>query len=250
MTVMETEHTQQDGLPQVSYDEFDNFIRKNAVVTPFPQTDFQCTHFVAGSHATKYRAVRQALLEVSTRDHGINKMHIEIQRCDIEMDRKKHELEQLGFKDGDVPGPTDFDARLLYVELEDKRLDRLEYVKRLVQSEMELKYFFDFLKEQCPNEEDIKLYCEIDSEEEHKYWVARMARQSAVDLIGYGTINVGNIDSILMMPEADQKKSLELALKYAGGIQSGIEQMRLKAQEEISLLDDPIPSRKMLSDGE
>ena len=77
-----------------------------------------------------------------------------------------------------------------------------------------------------------------------------MARQSAVDLIGYGTINVGNIDSILMMPEADQKKSLELALKYAGGIQSGIEQMRLKAQEEISLLDDPIPPRKMLSDGE
>ena len=75
-----------------------------------------------------------------------------------------------------------------------------------------------------------------------------MAKQSAVDLIGYGTINVGNIDSILMMPEADQTKTLDLALKYAGSIKSGMERMRLKAEEEISMLDDPLPSRKMISD--
>ncbi len=246
---MENEHTMQDGSSPVSFDEFDTFIRKNANLTPFPQTEFQCTNFVAGSHATKYRAVRQALLEVATRNHGINKMHTEIQRADIEIDERVYKLEKLGFKEGDIPGKTDFEARLLSVELEDKRIDRKEYVKRLTQSEMELRYFLDWIKEQCgEDEQTVASYMVLDKEEEHKYWVARMAKQSAVDLIGYGTINVGNIDSILMMPEADQTKTLDLALKYAGSIKSGMERMRLKAEEEISMLDDPLPSRKMISD--
>ena len=75
-----------------------------------------------------------------------------------------------------------------------------------------------------------------------------MAKQSAVDLIGYGTINVGNIDSILMMPEEDQSKTIDIALKYAGSIKSGMERMRLKAEQEISFLEEGMPSRKMISD--
>tara|TARA_B100001250_G_scaffold390273_1_gene390102 strand:- start:1664 stop:2392 length:729 start_codon:yes stop_codon:yes gene_type:complete len=241
----------QDGSPQVSFDEFDTFIRKNANVTPFPQTEFQCTNFVAGSHATKYRAVRQALLEVATRNHGINKMHIEIQRVDIDIDERVYKLDKLGFKEGDIPGKNDFEARLLYLELTDKRIDRGEYVKRLTQSEMELRYFLDWIKEQCDDDEQkVASYMVLDKEEEHKYWVARMAKQSAVDLIGYGTINVGNIDSILMMPEEDQSKALDMALKYAGCIKSGMERMKLKAEEDVSFLDEGMPSRKMISDAQ
>ncbi len=248
---MDTEHTMQDGSPQVSFDEFDTFIRKNANVTPFPQTEFQCTNFVAGSHATKYRAVRQALLEVATRNHGINKMHIEIQRVDIDIDERVYKLDKLGFKEGDIPGKNDFEARLLYLELTDKRIDRGEYVKRLTQSEMELRYFLDWIKEQCDDDEQkVASYMVLDKEEEHKYWVARMAKQSAVDLIGYGTINVGNIDSILMMPEEDQSKALDMALKYAGCIKSGMERMKLKAEEDVSFLDEGMPSRKMISDAQ
>ena len=248
---MDTEHTMQDGSPQVSFDEFDTFIRKNANVTPFPQTEFQCTNFVAGSHATKYRAVRQALLEVATRNHGINKMHIEIQRVDIDIDERVYKLDKLGFKEGDIPGKKDFEARLLYLELTDKRIDRGEYVKRLTQSEMELRYFLDWIKEQCDDDEQkVASYMVLDKEEEHKYWVARMAKQSAVDLIGYGTINVGNIDSILMMPEEDQSKALDMALKYAGCIKSGMERMKLKAEEDVSFLDEGMPSRKMISDAQ
>ena len=248
---MDTEHTMQDGSPQVSFDEFDTFIRKNANVTPFPQTEFQCTNFVAGSHATKYRAVRQALLEVATRNHGINKMHIEIQRVDIDIDERVYKLDKLGFKEGDIPGKNDFEARLLYLELTDKRIDRGEYVNRLTQSEMELRYFLDWIKEQCDDDEQkVASYMVLDKEEEHKYWVARMAKQSAVDLIGYGTINVGNIDSILMMPEEDQSKALDMALKYAGCIKSGMERMKLKAEEDVSFLDEGMPSRKMISDAQ
>ena len=113
---------------------------------------------------------------------------------------------------------------------------------------MELRYFLDWIKEQCDDEQEVASYMVLDKEEEHKYWVARMAKQSAVDLIGYGTINVGNIDSILMMPEGDQTKTIDLALKYAGGIKSGMERMRLKAEEEISFLEEGMPSRKMISD--
>ena len=46
----------------------------------------------------------------------------------------------------------------------------------------------------------------------------------------------------------DQSKTIDIALKYAGSIKSGMERMRLKAEQEISFLEEGMPSRKMISD--
>jgi len=53
-----------------------------------------------------------------------------------------------------------------------------------------------------------------------------------------------------MMPEEDQSKALDMALKYAGCIKSGMERMKLKAEEDVSFLDEGMPSRKMISDAQ
>ena len=63
---------------------------------------------------------------------------------------------------------------------------------------------------------DLTKYLEEDEKEERKYWMARMSKQAAMDIIAYGRIGSGNLDSILLMPEEDQLDTLKGALHFAG----------------------------------
>ena len=223
------------------FDEFDHYLIDRANTHPFPQTRFQCNHFVTGSHSTDYRAVRQTLLELATRKHSNKKIEVNMKKATIEIARKQKKLEET----------TDpFDAQLLEVEIEDLELDIEQYEKKIQQCNLELRYYLDSIKEKCSTPEDTDFYFDDNEEEEHKYWIARMAKQSATDMIGYGTISAGQIDSILMMPKEDQEATLNLALRYAGAINKGIDQMRLQAEADTKYIDyKGIPDSKKILNG-
>ena len=48
-------------------------ILQNAIQFSTGQTDYQNENFVMNSHVTKYRQIRQALLEIENRYHGLRK---------------------------------------------------------------------------------------------------------------------------------------------------------------------------------
>ena len=164
-----------------------------------------------------------------------------MKKCYIEIARKQKQLEET----------TDpFDAQMLEVEIEDIQLDIEQYEKKIQQCNLELRYYLDSIKEKCSTPEDTDFYFDDNEEEEHKYWIARMAKQSATDMIGYGTISAGQIDSILMMPKEDQEATLNLALRYAGAINKGIDQMRLQAEADTKYIDyKGIPDSKKILNG-
>jgi len=66
-------------------------------------------------------------------------------------------------------------------------------------------------------------------EEERKYWIARMGKQAALDLLASGRITVGNMDSIAMMSEEDQVQTLKVAIQYSGLMNVGL----VKLQQEM-----------------
>jgi hypothetical protein len=51
-----------------------------------------------------------------------------------------------------------------------------------------------------------------------------MAKQAAMDIISYGRIGSGNLDSILLMDERDQLDCLKGALEFAGKLNGTIDQ--------------------------
>lgn len=220
-----------------TYDEFETFLIEKSKNHPFPQTEFQCSHFVAGSQQTLYKQIRQTLMEIDTRKHSIEKIEIAVRKTNLEMKKNRDAYEK-----SDDP----YEKEMLDIELDDMKIDMGVYEKKLEQSHTELKYFLNIVKNVCSTEEDTDKYFELNSEEEKKYWIARMAKQSSVDLIAYGRLGAGNIDSILMMPEEDQVATLQLALNYAGAISAGVEQMKLNAEAEIKFLRDELPDTKYL----
>ena len=237
------ENTNQEELNPTlfqDFDEFDHYLIDRANTHPFPQTRYQCNHFVTDSHPTDYRAVRQTLLELATRKHSNKKIQVNMKKSYIEIARKQKQIEET----------TDpFDAQMLEVEIEDLELDIEQYEKKILQCNLELRYYLDSIKEKCSTPEDTDKYFADDEEEERKYWIARMAKQSATDMIGYGTISAGQIDSLLMMPKEDQEASLNLSMRYAGAINKGINEMRLQAEADVKYFDNTTNVTKMLQDG-
>ena len=72
-------------------------------------------------------------------------------------------------------------------------------------------------------------------EEERKYWIARMGKQAALDLLSSGRITVGNMDSIAMMSEEDQVQTLKVAIQYSGLMNVGLAKLQ---QEMIPYLQE------------
>jgi hypothetical protein len=72
-----------------------------------------------------------------------------------------------------------------------------------------------------------------------------MGKQAAMDIISFGRIGSGNMDSIAMMPEGDQIEALQMATKYSGLVQAGIHNISLSSQSQVDKLiaskDERIP---------
>ena len=146
--------------------------------------------------------------------------------------------------------PDPLKKELIQCEIDMEEIDAKAWEKKLLQGYQEQGYFLDYIKEECgDNEEEILQSLKGNKQEEDKYWIARMAKQSAVDMISTGTINAGNVESILQMPEEHQRGVLNAAMRYSGVVASGIDRLREQSESEIKYLDKDTSTRsKLLTD--
>ena len=192
-------------------------ILKNAIKFSTGQTDYQNENFVMNSHVTKYRQIRQALLEVENRHHGLRKIKLDLRRDDIKIAKLNKDLETT---------TDELEAELIRIDIEDFESDQEIRKRKLHRQEMEIDCFVRRVQENVENEEDIEKYFDQDPEEEEKYWIARMGKQAAMDILSFGRISTGNLDSISMLPEEQQLQILSIGFQYAnllGGQLSKIE---------------------------
>jgi hypothetical protein len=232
---MEREHLYPSTDSTYTYDSVDKEIISRATQLEYPQTEYQCNNFVSGSHATLYRRIKQTALEIQSREHAIAKNDIGTRRCEIELRKaqKRYEEEQ-----------DPFEKELIEVQIDDLKLDLDVWHKKGRQAHIELRYFLNYIKQYVSSPDDIEKAMLPDPEEEHKYWIARMAKQSTVDILTQGRIGAGNLDSILMMNEEDQVATMQLALDYSSALGVGLHNLRLNAEEKTKAILDgkQIPS--------
>ena len=221
--------------------ELDEWIIDHSRLTPFAQTEYQCRNYVLEQHPTKYAAIRQACMEVSQREQAIDKIRINHRKGQVKIQLLKRDQEA---------EPDPLRKELIQCEIDMEVLDAKAWEKKLLQGYQEQSYFLDYIKEECgDNEEEILQSLKGNKQEEDKYWIARMAKQSAVDMISTGTINAGNIESILQMPQEHQRGVLNAAMRYSGVVASGIDRLREQSESEIKYLDKDTSTRsKLLTD--
>ena len=80
------------------------------------------------------------------------------------------------------------------------------------------------------------------------YWIARMGKQAAMDIISYGRIGSGNMTTIMDMPEEDQVETLGVAVQYSGMIGGGIDKLNkmIAPKLQAQLAQDGIVMPKLL----
>ena len=115
----------------------------------------------------------------------------------------------------------------MQIDLEKNDYDIGIWKRKLRQSELELKYFLNVVDKYVDEENGYPLeYFTTEQPHEVKtYWIARMGKQAAMDIVSYGRIGAGNMTSIMDMPEEDQVEALGIAVKYSGMIGGGIDKL-------------------------
>jgi hypothetical protein len=210
------------------------------------QSEYQNKFFVTASQLTPYRMLKQCMLEIESRHHSWYNVKNKHKRKLIEIQMAKRELEHI--KDP-------LAKQMLEIDIEDMENDCRIWERKLLQAEDEMMGFIRQVKEIAGDDEEMlnKAFT-YDAEEERQYWVTRMAKQAAMDMISYGRIGTGNMDSIAMMPEEDQILTLATTLQYnerlIGGlsqISAAVSQGLLENKEHLPKFDVPKVTDKLLA---
>jgi len=114
--------------------------------------------------------------------------------------------------------------------------------KRHKQAFMELETLISIVSDNFETTEEVVSMLEDDIEEkEEKYWVTRMAKQAAMDMVSSGRIGVGNMDAIAGMPEDKQVETLAVALQYNQRLNDGMSQINSNVLEGLHTNEGSLP---------
>lgn len=188
----------------------------------------QMNMYVINSHVTKDRQIKQALLECENRFHNLEKLRIE---------RKKHAVKYKQIQKQLEVTTDEYERELLLLDLEDMDLDFNVFERREKTVEKELETFIEYLQSLDIDEEELEKRLEYDSTEERKYWIARMGKQAALDILTSGRIGSGNLDSIAMMTEEDQLAIFEVAIQYSALMRVSLNKIEGKLSPYLKQLE-------------
>jgi hypothetical protein len=207
-----------------NFSDFDLKVIETAVHQDSGQTAFQSQHFVANSQITPYKKVKQSLMELEVRYHAYHEIRASLRKAEImrlKMLRDKGVLED------------PLDQELIQIDIDKTEYDITVWKRKLRQSEYELNTFINIIKEHAQTPEQLEYFKGHNEEEERKYWIARMGKQAAMDIISYGRVGSGNMDSIAMMDPKDQLEALTTAVEYSGLIQAGLHKISVSTQNKV-----------------
>ena len=201
--------------------------------------EYECEHFVADPPLTPWRKVRQALMELETRYHAYMENRNSLRKAEILRKRLNRDMPTL---------PDELDRELMQIDMEKNDYDIGIWKRKLRQSELELKYFLNVVDKYVDDEHPLEYYCQENHQEVRMYWIARMGKQAAMDIISYGRIGSGNMTTIMDMPEEDQVETLGVAVKYSGMIGGGIDKLNkmIAPQLQHQLAQEGIVMPKLL----
>ncbi len=192
----------------------------------FAYTDYQIQHYVINTGITDHRKTRQALLEIEQRTNALLDHDFLIKKHRANIAIKQEEMSQ-------VSSPAK--KQLLQIEIEELELALKKCQLKKTALEEERNIFLNFVKHFIKTKEDLdKAY--NDPDEDKQYWVSRMSKQAAIDLLSYGKVSAGNMESIIQMPIEDQVQTLAGAIEFNKRMETGL--LAIQRKVETQLLED------------
>jgi len=185
-------------------------IKELAVKVALGMSKNQILDYVIKSHVTEDRQLKQVFIEIENRQHAYEKMLLDEKRGNIRLRKTKEDL-----KKAQETSEDQYEIELAAIEVEDAELDIEMWYRRKKQADYELDVFLNYIKDKGYTKEKLEEAVKWNSEREREYWIARLGKQAALDLMANGRVGIGNMDSIAMMAQEDQVGVLDVASQYA-----------------------------------
>lgn len=201
--------------------------------TPIAMSPFQIENFVVRNQITNIRQIRQLFLELKTRN--------ESKRTTV-FNRRKAEQEIKILEERIEKKPDGPKKELLKIKLEEKIISLKGAEHALVHCDKEMEPLLKML-EVAAEFVDLDNIQEIIDTDERDYWVKRLSKQAALDMLTTGVVGTGNMDAIISMPEEEQIQCLAAAVDYNTKLKLGMQNIERK------VLGGANPNTDLLSEG-
>ena len=191
--------------------------------------DYAYSHYQMGSYVvdgniTDWRKAKQCLIEIEHRTQSIEDRTFDDKKKLAEIQIKKEELES-----EESPAKR----HLLEVEIEEFELHVARNKRRINQIIQERERFMEQFKKFMPNKTAMLEMKDDIEGKEREYWISRMGKQSAMEMLAMGKIQPGNLESIMHMPHADQEKILRGALEYTKQFETGVVSIEKDVEQKL-----------------
>ena len=146
----------------------------------FTQTEYQNKNFVINSQLTPLKKVRQCIMEISMREEAVREKDQSLRKLKWKMQERQEAI------DAEKSIPK---KEMMKIEFEKFDYEYIKYKHQYDMAKKDLDNFVEIMQNLI-KEYDIDLAnIDIDNEEEdRKYWLIRMAKNCAVDIISTGRI--------------------------------------------------------------
>ncbi len=221
-------------MDETKFDKFDKKLIDYAMDVPESYSAFQMQNFVINTQVGDFKQLKQYFLEISTREQArmIQDLACKQNEADIIEKEERLETDEL----------TKHERVSLNLELIRAKYDLRINVKKHKQATLELNVLLKSVKDRYGDMDKIQEYLETNNEEkERHYWISRMSKQAAIDIVCDGKIGLGNMDAIVGMSEKDQVLTLVAALQFSGKVSDAMKKIEEHVNENYAQLVDNQP---------
>lgn len=213
----------------------------------FALPKYKAYNFVGGAQITPYAKLKQWLLELRGREDAVQHLEYTVRKAELEIQMDEESKEFI----------TDPKRReMVDLTVADKHIDLRKFKRNLRDAYRERQSFIELIKEFLETEEavlpdgtkliDVFGNPQLEEKYEHEYWTVRMAKQAMLDMISYGRIGTGNLDSILMMDPDQQKQVLSLASAYTISLDKNINHLMTQATTNNFSIEESLKNQLKL----
>jgi len=196
-------------------DPIDDRLIDIAEKVSFALPKYKAENFVGGAQITPYAKLKQWLLELRGREDAVEHLEYVVRKQELQIEIEEESKQYL----------TDPKKKeMVDLNVADMKIDLRKFKRNLKDAYIERQGFVDLIKEFMDSDDaklpdgttlmDVIGKKELEDKYEREYWTVRMAKQAMLEMIAYGRVGTGNLDSILMMEPEQQRQVLALASSY------------------------------------
>ena len=176
-------------------------------------TKWQMHNFVEGEGITKWRRVRQLILEIENRQGVLIGFNFSREELLGTVDMLKEEIEETN---------SEGQKRINHAKIARHDWDLAQLERGVIRTNKELTYFLELIHELDIDKDYLDNFYKIENEEDRDYYIRRLGKQAATEIMAYGRMGTGNASSILMMDKEDQQLAMQGALTLQKSIDNSM----------------------------